>query len=76
MTAPAVESLRVDIVVWNGHSDELAALLQIPEAALLAQLRRIARRDKSRLAVDVRLANTGLALAALTRRLNPKEAET
>lgn len=76
MTAPVTPTIRVDLVVWNGHSDELAALLQIPEAALLAQLRRIARRDKTRLAVDVRLANTGLALSALARLLNPKEAET
>lgn len=76
MTAPAVETLRVDLVTWSGDTATLAARLQMPESELLARLRRIAKADKNRLAVDVRLANTGLALSALARLLNFKEAET
>lgn len=77
MTAPVSGTpMRVELVAWSGHSDELAALLRVPEPDLLRRLRRIAQGDKGRLAVQVRLANTGPTLSALARRLNPKEAET
>ncbi|MFZ1641571.1 MAG: hypothetical protein WAV07_09085 [Candidatus Contendobacter sp.] len=71
MTAPVSQPpLRVDLVAWSGDSTMLSARLRIPESELVRQLKRVARRDKTRLVVVASPANAGPVMAALSRLLN------